>query len=103
MFGELSSEPAWFTFIASRDLVNADISYRPADCHSTVGIYGRDITGEPYEHAQHNTGGCVMVMLSVSERGWAAERSQSQHVVYGAFELSEKTFHPNSCTHLLSA
>jgi iron complex outermembrane receptor protein len=40
LFGEPSSDPARFTFIESRDLVNADISYQPADGDWAVGIYG---------------------------------------------------------------
>ncbi|HLA71111.1 MAG TPA: TonB-dependent receptor [Steroidobacteraceae bacterium] len=64
MFGEPSNDPARFTFIESRDLVNADISYRPADGDWTVGIYGRNITDERYDNARLNTGDYVLVMLS---------------------------------------
>ncbi len=31
MYGEPSSDPARFTLIERRDLINADISYQPAD------------------------------------------------------------------------
>ncbi len=64
MFGEPSSDPARFTFIESRDLINADISYQPADGDWTVGIYGRNITDERYDNARLNTGDYVLVMLS---------------------------------------
>jgi iron complex outermembrane receptor protein len=64
MFGEPSNDPARFTFIDSRDLVNADISYQPADGNWTVGIYGRNITDERYDNARLNTGDYVLVMLS---------------------------------------
>jgi len=64
MFGEPSNDPARFTFIESRSLVNADISYRPADADWTVGIYGRNITDERYDNARLNTGDYVLVMLS---------------------------------------
>ncbi len=64
MFGEPSNDPARFTFIESRDLVNADISYQPADGDWTVGIYGRNITDERYDNARLNTGDYVLVMLS---------------------------------------
>lgn len=64
MYGEPSSDPARFTFIESRDLVNADISYQPADGDWTVGIYGRNITDERYDNARLNTGDYVLVMLS---------------------------------------
>jgi iron complex outermembrane recepter protein len=64
MYGEPSSDPARFTFIESRDLINADISYQPADRDWTVGIYGRNITDERYDNARLNTGDYVLVMLS---------------------------------------
>lgn len=64
MFGEPSNDPARFTLIESRDLINADISYQPADGNWTVGIYGRNITDERYDNARLNTGDYVLVMLS---------------------------------------
>jgi iron complex outermembrane receptor protein len=64
MFGEPSNDPARFTFIESRDLINADISYQPADGDWTVGVYGRNITDERYDNARLNTGDYVLVMLS---------------------------------------
>ena len=64
MFGEPSSDPARFTLIESRDLINADISYRSADSKWTVGLYGRNITDERYDNARLNTGDYVLVMLS---------------------------------------
>ncbi len=64
MYGEPSSDPARFTFIESRDLINADISYQPADGDWTVGIYGRNITDERYDNARLNTGDYVLLMLS---------------------------------------
>lgn len=64
MFGEPSNDPARFTFIESRDLINADISYQSADGDWTVGIYGRNITDERYDNARLNTGDYVLVMLS---------------------------------------
>ena len=64
MFGEPSSDPARFTLIESRELINADISYQPADGDWTIGIYGRNITDERYDNARLNTGDYVLVMLS---------------------------------------
>jgi iron complex outermembrane receptor protein len=64
MFGEPSNDPARFTHIDSRDLINADISYQPTDGDWTVGIYGRNITDERYDNARLNTGDYVLVMLS---------------------------------------
>jgi iron complex outermembrane receptor protein len=64
MYGEPSNDPARFTFIESRDLINADVSYRPNDGDWTVGLYGRNITDERYDNARLNTGDYVLVMLS---------------------------------------
>jgi iron complex outermembrane receptor protein len=64
MFGEPSSDPARFTLIDSRSLINADVSYRPNDGDWSVGLYGRNITDERYDNARLNTGDYVLVMLS---------------------------------------
>ena len=64
MFGEPSKDPARFTLIDSRDLVNVDISYRPSDGDWTIGAYGRNVTDERYDNARLNTGDYVLVMLS---------------------------------------
>jgi iron complex outermembrane receptor protein len=64
MFGEPSNDPARFTLIESRDIINADISYQPADGDWTIGLYGRNITDERYDNARLNTGDYVLVMLS---------------------------------------
>ncbi len=64
MFGEPTSDPGRFTQIASRDLVNFDISYRPTDGDWTLAAYGRNVTDERYDNARLNTGDYVLVMLS---------------------------------------
>lgn len=64
MYGEPSNDPARLTFIESRDLINADISYRPTDGDWSIGLYGRNITDERYDNARLNTGDYVLVMLS---------------------------------------
>jgi iron complex outermembrane recepter protein len=64
MYGEPSNDPARFTFIESRDLINADVSYRPTDGDWSIGLYGRNITDERYDNARLNTGDYVLVMLS---------------------------------------
>jgi iron complex outermembrane receptor protein len=64
MYGEPSNDPARFTFIESRSLVNADISYKPAGRDWTLGLYGRNVTDERYDNARLNTGDYVLVMLS---------------------------------------
>ena len=57
MFGEPSSDPARFTFIDSRDLVNFDFAYRSPDESWTVAFYGRNVTDERYDNARLNVGG----------------------------------------------
>jgi iron complex outermembrane recepter protein len=64
MFGEPSNDPARFTLIESRDLINADVSYHSADDKWSLGLYGRNITDERYDNARLNTGDYVLVMLS---------------------------------------
>jgi iron complex outermembrane receptor protein len=64
MFGEPSNDPARFTKIDSRDLINFDFSYRPTDGDWTLGLYGRNVTDERYDNARLNTGDYVLVMLS---------------------------------------
>jgi len=64
MFGEPSNDPARFTLIESRDLINFDISYQPAEGDWTLGLYGRNVTDERYDNARLNTGDYVLVMLS---------------------------------------
>jgi iron complex outermembrane recepter protein len=64
MFGEPSADPARFTKIGSRDLLNVDLSYRSADGDWTLGLYGRNVTDERYDNGRLNTGDYVLVMLS---------------------------------------
>jgi iron complex outermembrane receptor protein len=64
MFGEPSSDPGRFTSIDSREIINFDISYRPADGDWTVAAYGRNVTDERYDNARLNVGDYVLIMLS---------------------------------------
>jgi iron complex outermembrane receptor protein len=64
MFGEPSNDPARFTLIDSRELINFDFSYTPGGGDWTVGLYGRNVTDERYDNARLNTGDYVLVMLS---------------------------------------
>jgi iron complex outermembrane receptor protein len=64
MFGEPSSDPGRFTQIDSRDLINFDFTYRPADGDWSLGAYGRNVTDERYDNARLNTGDYVLVMMS---------------------------------------
>lgn len=77
MYGEPSADPGRFTFIDSRDLLNFDISYRPAGGRWTAGLYGRNVTDERYDNARLNVTDYVLIMLSndASEFGlrWATE------------------------------
>jgi iron complex outermembrane recepter protein len=64
MFGEPSADPGRFTQIDSRDLVNVDITYEPADGDWSVSAYGKNVTDERYDNARLNTGDYVLVILS---------------------------------------
>ena len=64
MFGEPSSLPGRFTQIDSRDLINLDVTYEPADGDWSVSAYGKNVTDERYDNARLNTGDYVLVMLS---------------------------------------
>jgi iron complex outermembrane receptor protein len=64
MYGEPSADPGRFTQIDSRDLVNFDLTYEPADGKWSVSAYGRNVTDERYDNARLNTGDYVLVILS---------------------------------------
>jgi len=64
MYGEPSDDPGRLTLIDSRDLLNASISYTPADEGWSVALYGRNITDERYDNARLNTGDYVLRILS---------------------------------------
>ena len=64
MYGEPSADPGRFTQIDSRDLINFDITYEPADGDWSVSAYGKNVTDERYDNARLNTGDYVLVILS---------------------------------------
>ena len=64
MFGEPSSDPGRFTQIDSRELINFDFTYRPADGDWSLGAYGKNVTDERYDNARLNPGYGVLVMKS---------------------------------------
>jgi len=64
MYGEPSSDPGRFTHIDSRDLVNFDVTYEPADGDWSVSAYGKNITDERYDNARLNTGDYILVIKS---------------------------------------
>ncbi len=65
MYGEPSSDPGRLTFIDSRDLINFDITYRPAGGGWSVSAYGKNVMDERYDNARLNVDAhYVLVMLS---------------------------------------
>jgi len=65
MYGEPSSDPGRFTQIASRDLINFDVTYEPVEGGWSVSAYGRNVTDERYDNARLNTGDYVLVIKSI--------------------------------------
>ncbi len=64
MFGEPSADPLRFTQIDSRDLINFDVTYEPADGDWSVSVYGKNITDERYDNARLNVIDYVLVIMS---------------------------------------
>ncbi len=64
MYGEPSSDPGRLTQIDSRELVNVDISYAPADANWSVALYGHNIFDERYDNARLNTGDYILRIMS---------------------------------------
>jgi iron complex outermembrane receptor protein len=64
MFGEPTPDPGRFTRIASRDLINTDLTYHAPGERWSLGIYGRNVTDERYDNARLNTGDYILVIKS---------------------------------------
>lgn len=64
MFGEPTADPGRFTAIDSRDLLNLNVTYTPADGDWNVSVYGTNVTDERYDNARINTGDYVLVILN---------------------------------------
>jgi iron complex outermembrane recepter protein len=64
MYGEPTPDPARFTSIDSRSLLNLNVTYQSEDGGWTLGAYGRNVTDERYDQGRLNTGDYVLVMLS---------------------------------------
>jgi iron complex outermembrane receptor protein len=64
MFGEPSSDPGRFTQIESRDLINLDVTYEPADGGWSVSAYGKNVTDERYDNARLNVTDYILVIMS---------------------------------------
>ncbi len=64
MFGEPTADPGRFTAIDSRDLLNFNVTYTPANANWDVSVYGTNVTDERYDNARLNTGDYLLVILS---------------------------------------
>ena len=64
MYGEPLSAPERMTKLESRELVNFDIAYTPANDAYTVALYGRNIFDERYDNARLYTGDYILQVLS---------------------------------------
>lgn len=64
MYGEPSSDPARFTQIAARDLINFDITYTEPKGRWSVSLYGRNITNEKYDNARLLPTDYVLIILN---------------------------------------
>ena len=64
MWGEPSDDPGRMTEIESRDIINANISYRAPDGSWTAAIYGRNITDERYTNAIINLSDYILQIMS---------------------------------------
>ena len=70
MYGEPSADPLRFTQIDSRELINVDVTYEPADGDWSVSVYGKNITDERYDNARLNVTDYVLVILSNDASEW---------------------------------
>ncbi|MDH4316609.1 MAG: TonB-dependent receptor [Gammaproteobacteria bacterium] len=64
MFGEPTSDPARFTMIDSRGILNVDFAYQSPDGSWTAALYGRNVTDERYDNGRLNTGDYILRILS---------------------------------------
>jgi iron complex outermembrane receptor protein len=64
MYGEPSNDPARYTKIDSRDLINFDITYTEPEGRWSVSAYGRNVTDEKYDNARLLPTDYVLVILN---------------------------------------
>jgi iron complex outermembrane receptor protein len=64
MWGEPSNDPARFTEIESRNLLNFDITYTEPNGRWAVSAYGRNITDEKYANAKLLPSDYVLIILN---------------------------------------
>ena len=68
MYGEPSSDSGRFTQIDSRELINMDLRYAPAQGDWSVSLYAQNLLDERYDNARLNTGDNVLRILSNDAR-----------------------------------
>ena len=64
MYGEPSSDPARFTQISSRDLINFDITYTEPNGRWSLSLYGRNVFNEKYDNARLLPTDYVLIILN---------------------------------------
>lgn len=64
MYGEPSSDPARYTKMDSRSILNMDIAYQSPDGSWSAAFYGRNVTDERYDNGRLNTGDYILEILS---------------------------------------
>jgi len=64
MWGEPSNDPARFTQIESRRLINVDIAYHSPNGRWTLAAYGRNVTDEKYANAKLLPSDYVLIILN---------------------------------------
>jgi iron complex outermembrane receptor protein len=64
MYGEPSSDPARFTQIDSRDLINFDVTYTEPAGRWSLSLYGRNVTNEKYDNARLLPTDYVLIILN---------------------------------------
>ena len=64
MYGEPVADPARFTEIDSRSIVNFDIAYHSPNQDWTVALYGRNVFDEEYDNGRLNTNDYIIVILN---------------------------------------
>ncbi len=64
MYGEPSSDPARFTQIDSRDLINFDVTYTEPEGKWSISAYGRNVTNEKYDNARLLPTDYVLIILN---------------------------------------
>jgi iron complex outermembrane recepter protein len=77
MYGEPSSDPGRFTKIASRDLINFDVTYEPSGGGWTVSAYGKNVADKRYDNARLNTGDYVLVIKSLDASEFGVRLTKS--------------------------